>query len=72
MLFSFAVSQRLRICSADITNAYFQGEEMDRILLLRPAKEGLEEENLRPGQLEFQCAARTILEASCRRSFART
>ena len=51
LLFSFAASRRLRIRSADITNAYFQGEEMDRILLLRPPNKGLEEENLQPGQL---------------------
>ena len=51
LLFSFAASRRLRIRSADITNAYFQGEEMDRVLLLRPPKEGLEEEDLQPGQL---------------------
>ena len=51
MLFSFAASRRLRVRSADITNAYFQGEEMDRVLLLRPPQGGLAGEELEPGQL---------------------
>lgn len=51
ILFSFASSRRLRIRSADVTNAYFQGEEMDRILLLKPPRKGLEEERLEEGQL---------------------
>ena len=48
---SLAASRRLRIRSADITIAFFSVRRLDRILLLRPPKEGLQEENLQPGQL---------------------
>ena len=41
IVFSFAASRRLKICSLDVTNAYFQGEEIDRILLLSQPKGGL-------------------------------
>jgi len=33
LIFSYAASNRLRIKSIDITNAYFQGEEQDRLML---------------------------------------
>ena len=51
LLLSFASSRRLRIRSADITNAYFEGEEMDRILLLRQPRDGLHDEEIDPDQL---------------------
>ena len=41
IVFSFAASRRLKICSLDVTNTYFQGEEIDRILLLSQPKGGL-------------------------------
>ena len=41
MVFSFAASRRLRIKCLDVTNAYFQGEEIDRVLLLSQPKGGL-------------------------------
>ncbi|OLQ03412.1 Copia protein [Symbiodinium microadriaticum] len=41
LVFSFAASRKLRIKSLDVTNAYFQGEEIDRVLLLSQPKGGL-------------------------------
>ena len=41
MVFSFAASRRLKIKCLDVTNAYFQGEEIDRVLLLSQPKGGL-------------------------------
>ena len=47
LLFSFASSKGYIVSSLDITNAYFQGEEMHRLLILKPPKgtdlEGLSE-----------------------------
>jgi hypothetical protein len=44
IILSFASTERLVIKSADITNAYFQGKEIDRLYLLSPPKDdhGLE------------------------------
>ena len=41
MIFSFAASMNLDICSADITNAYFQGNELDRLMLFKQPPGGL-------------------------------
>jgi len=41
LIFSFAASNKLVIKSVDITNAYFQGEAQDRLMLLRPPPGGL-------------------------------
>jgi hypothetical protein len=41
LIFSFAASHNLTISSADISNAYFQGEEQTRLLLLRQPQGGL-------------------------------
>ncbi len=38
---AYAVGRRLKIRSADISNAYFQGDPMDRLLLLKPPPGGL-------------------------------
>jgi hypothetical protein len=38
LLFSFASSKGYIVSSLDITNAYFQGEEMHRLLILKPPK----------------------------------
>jgi hypothetical protein len=36
IILSFAACNNLKISSADITNAYFQGKEIDRLFLLKP------------------------------------
>ena len=41
MVFSFAASKCLRVKTGDISNAYLQGKELDRILLLKPPRGGL-------------------------------
>ncbi|CAE7211787.1 RE1 [Symbiodinium sp. CCMP2592] len=41
LVFSFAASRKVKIKSLDVTNAYFQGEEIDRVLLLSQPKGGL-------------------------------
>ena len=38
LLFSWAASNKITLKSGDISNAYFQGEELDRLLLLKPPK----------------------------------
>ena len=38
LLFSSASSKGYVVSSLDISNAYFQGEEMDRLLILKPPK----------------------------------
>jgi hypothetical protein len=38
LLYRFAVSDNLKIKIADISNAYFQGKQLDRLLLTRPPK----------------------------------
>ena len=49
LICSFAASRKLVIKCADITNAYFQGEELDRLLLFKQPKGGL------PGVPEGAC-----------------
>ena len=41
LIFSFAASARVQLKVGDISNAFFQGKEMDRVSLLRPPKGGL-------------------------------
>ena len=41
LIASFAACTRTRLHGADLSNAYFQGEKMDRLLLLRPPRGGL-------------------------------
>ena len=41
LLFSYAASNGLDIKTADISNAYFQGEKLDRLLLLKPPSSGI-------------------------------
>jgi len=50
LVFSFAASKMIAIKSADISNAYFQGKELDRILLLRPPKGGLPDPDYADGE----------------------
>ena len=47
LIASFAACNRLTLKCADLANAYFQGEKMDRLLLLKPPRGGLpgEEDN---------------------------
>ena len=40
LICSFAASNDLKIETADISNAYFQGRELDRVLLLNPPSDG--------------------------------
>ena len=40
LICSYAASNDLRIKTADISNAYFQGKELDRVLLLNPPRDG--------------------------------
>ena len=47
-MLSFAASRRLKARTPDITNAYFQGEEIDRALLLSQPKGGLP--GMKPGE----------------------
>ena len=41
LITSFAACNRLRLKCADLSNAYYQGEKMDRLLLLRPPRGGI-------------------------------
>ena len=41
LIASFAACNRVKLRSADLSNAYFQGEKMDRVLLLKPPRGGL-------------------------------
>ena len=50
LLFSYAASNKLKIRSADISNAYFQGEVLDRLLLLRPPKGGIPDPEYADGE----------------------
>ena len=51
MIASFAAANGFRLKSADVRNAYFQGEPVDRVLLLKPLKDGL------PGEGDLKDAA---------------
>ena len=46
LIFSFAACHNLPVRSADITNAYFQGQELDRILLFKQPPGGLPDPDL--------------------------
>ena len=43
LIFSFAASRMFKINSIDITNAYFQGDEQDRLMLFKQSAGGLPE-----------------------------
>ena len=49
LLISWAASTGLRLKSVDISNAYFQGPELDRVMLLRPPAAGLPDPDIGPG-----------------------
>jgi len=48
LIFSFAACHGLKVRSADTTNAYFQGQELDRILLFKQPPGGLPDPELPP------------------------
>ena len=50
LLFSYAASEGLDLWTADISNAYFQGEELDRLLLLEPPPGGLPDPDYADGE----------------------
>ena len=50
LVFSFAAAHKLRLKTADISNAYFQGEQMDRLLLLKPPKGGIPDPEYEDGE----------------------
>ena len=50
LLFSFAASEKLTIKTADISNAYFQGEPLDRLLLLKPPNTGVPDPEYADGE----------------------
>ena len=50
LIFSFAASAKVRLKVGDISNAFFQGKEMDRVLLLRPPKGGLPDPEYADGE----------------------
>ena len=41
MILSWASSEKLRLMALDITNAYFHGETMDRLMILKPPRGGI-------------------------------
>ena len=49
-MFSFAAANKLTLKTADISNAYFQGEELDRFLLLKPTKGGVPDPEFADGE----------------------
>ena len=51
ILLAWCVSSLLWICSIDITNAYFHGMVLDRLMLLRPPKGGLPDKNIPEGSM---------------------
>ena len=50
LLFSFAASNKLILKTADISNAYFQGELLDRVLLLKPPQSGIPDPEYEDGE----------------------
>ena len=49
LVFTFAASNKLELKTADISNAYFQGELLDRVLLLKPPKSGVPDDDYKDG-----------------------
>ena len=50
ILFSFAAARKLKIRTADISNAYFQGDVLDRIILMRPPSTGIPDPEYADGE----------------------
>ena len=51
LVFSWCAANKVRIRSADISNAYLQGNEVDRIILYRIPKGGIPEEGIEEGMV---------------------
>ena len=50
LLFSWASCNKLDICTADISNAYFQSDQLDRLLLLKPPRSGIPDPEYADGE----------------------
>ena len=50
LLFSFAASEKLVLRTADISNAYFQSDPLDRLLLLKPPRSGIPDPDYQDGE----------------------
>jgi len=50
LLFSWAASNKLILKTADISNAYFQSDQLDRLLLLRPPRGGIPDQDYADGE----------------------
>jgi len=50
LLFSFAASMKLKLKKGDISNAYFQSDSLDRLLLLKPPRGGLPDPDYKDGE----------------------
>jgi len=69
LVFSWCASNRVTIKSADITSAYLQGKENDRVILYRIPKGGIPEEGVEEGDV---LAARVpVYGAKCQRRWPR-
>ena len=51
MILSWAASEKFRLMSLDITNAYFHGETMTRLMILRPPRGGIPTEDFHPDRM---------------------
>ena len=51
MILSWAASEKLRLMSLDITNAYSHGETMTRLMILRPPRGGIPTEDFHPDRM---------------------
>ena len=51
MILSWASSEKLRLMSLDITNAYFHGETMTRLMILRPPRGGIPTDDFHPDRM---------------------
>ena len=49
LIFSWCAAHKVKICSADISNAYLQGNEVDRVILYKIPKGGIPEEGVEEG-----------------------
>ena len=50
LLFSYAAAHGLALRTADISNAYFQGEVLDRVILLKPPSSGIPDPDYQDGE----------------------
>jgi len=50
LLFSYAASNKLTLKTADISNAYFQADQLDRVLILKPPRTGIPDPEYQDGE----------------------